>query len=76
MDINTIELCDVDRHAIELRYEHNPFEFFWVPKEYKIWKDCEINVFEQGLFRLGCTKATKEPQKKDGESENVEKMAF
>ena len=32
MDINTIELCDVDRHTIELRYERNPFEFFWVPK--------------------------------------------
>ena len=60
MDINTIELCDVDRHTIELRYEHNPFEFFGVPKDYKIWKDCERNVFEQGLFRLGCTKATKD----------------
>ena len=38
-----------------------------VPKEleYKIWKDCEINVFEQGLFRLGCTKARKTLQQEN-----------
>ena len=56
LDINTIELCDVDCHTIELRYEHNTFELFWEP----LWKDCEKNVFEQGLFRLGCTKASKD----------------
>ena len=28
MDINITELCDVNRHTIELRYEHNPFKFF------------------------------------------------
>ena len=28
MDINTIELCDVDRHTIELRYERNHSNFF------------------------------------------------
>ena len=60
MDINTIELCDVDRRTFELRYERNPFELFWVPNEYMIWKDCEINVFVLGLFRLGCNKARKD----------------
>ena len=43
-------------NCVTRTYEHNTFEFVWE----QLWKDCEKNVFEQGLFRLGCTKATKD----------------
>ena len=65
MDINTIELCDVHRHTIELRYEHNPFEFFWVPKEYKIWKDCERNVSNKDYLDWDAPKLRKTLQQEN-----------
>ena len=47
MDINTIELCDVDRHTIQLHYKRNPFEFSYVAIDGEFGNSGDVCVFSK-----------------------------